>query len=62
MKAYLGAIGFAVLVAFAGFYLFVVMTLPKLLEKREAHDPRCDGPARYEAMREAYEAGRKQPC
>jgi hypothetical protein len=29
-------------------------------EKRT--DARCDGPARYEAMREAFEAGLPQPC
>lgn len=25
-------------------------------------DHRCEGPARYEAMREAYEKGKPQPC
>lgn len=25
-------------------------------------DPRCNGPARYDAMREAFEAGRPNPC
>jgi hypothetical protein len=32
------------------------------LKRTSARDPRCDGPARYEAMREAFEAGRPQPC
>jgi hypothetical protein len=32
------------------------------VKKRGKRDPRCNGPARYEAMREAYEAGRPQPC
>jgi hypothetical protein len=29
---------------------------------QDRYDPRCNGPERYEAMREAYEAGRPQPC
>lgn len=33
------------------------------LDSREpTYDRRCDGPARYEAMREAYERGRPHPC
>ena len=32
------------------------------IEIKGERDPRCDGPARYEANREAYTAGRLQPC
>lgn len=54
----LGLVGFAALLALLFFYGWLVFSLPRLI----AHDPRCDGPERYEAMREAYEAGRPQPC
>lgn len=30
--------------------------------KPTKRDKRCDGPARYEAMREAFEKSRPQPC
>lgn len=36
-----------------------IETIKKPKVKR---DKRCDGPARYEAMREAFEKGRPQPC
>lgn len=32
------------------------------LAHRPAPDPRCDGPARYDAMCEAYERGKPNPC
>lgn len=56
------ALQFLALVAMTGMVggVLLLMFWPRSIAPES--DPRCDGPARYDANREAYEAGRPQPC
>lgn len=53
MKELLGALGFAIMMASMFFYFYAMFMLPRSFEDKR--DPRCDGPARYEAMREGQD-------
>jgi hypothetical protein len=56
VRTYVALIAAAAMVGVA----FLMMFLPVALH--EPADPRCDGPDRYDAMREANEKGKPQPC
>ena len=58
--------GYAVVLSMLMGLLLVVVLFCVLLASAHrnviAHDPRCETAARYDAMRDAYAAGRPDPC
>lgn len=52
----------ALIFGFSTFAADMHVPLPKKKPIQSHYDKRCDTAARYEAMREAYEAGQPDPC